>query len=574
MIKRGMSFEFADTGTNAGQTGFDPPKQFKLPFKMKKVSGGDVDDIETGDVTRIMPRLRQIHKLGYTLQGHKDFQGLRIAIENRRGSVRKGTDSDGNEWRTKMKHPYGYIVGTRGADGEPVDTYVGPKEDAPAAFVVHQHKDTGKGYDEDKVMLGFRNKREAKEAYLEHYDDPKFLGPISRVSMDRFRQLVASKRQLVKISHASWMGMLDELQSIGGLEKVAFGPQAAKKVLRLAKKKIVKVPRMEQTGQRAMGQVMRGEQPKLTFSEAALMQGGGAPMAVHPSAAKKIKSMASSGAISGPMTSPEMVSGAKQMQGRIITARGGDATKRVREHPLVGDAVAGPISRMTPDQRMMHNAVIKRHELAELGIKAPTSGGAQAFSLGTGHMGAAAPLTDHTVLATLPKGSAPIREAVQGYRGVEADLLERATRGVGGRPGIEFGAKGTRLSRHARKRIGGRMEQMAGQDLQKALSDPEMGPAVKQQLKALGINEIAGIGKLAKAPQRVVDRERKRLVRKAGPAVGALLGAGVGAARGARKGKLLSNVLGGIGTGATLGWLPDIVATAGEAGKRYRRVVK
>jgi len=143
----------------------------------------------------------ELEKIGYKLQGHTEVQGLPIAIENRKGSVRKGKDSDGNEWRTKMEHPYGYIKGTKGADGEEVDCYVGPDKEAPKAYVVHQHKDDGKGFDEDKVMLGFRSKKEAKEAYLKHYDDPKFLGPISIVSMDRLRKLVESKRKLVKISH-------------------------------------------------------------------------------------------------------------------------------------------------------------------------------------------------------------------------------------------------------------------------------------------------------------------------------------------------------------------------------------
>jgi len=155
-------------------------------------------------------------KTAYKLQGETEVQGIPIAIENRKGSVRTGTDSDGNEWRTKMKHPYGYIKGSKGVDGEPVDVYVGPDKEAPEAFVVHQHKDDGKGYDEDKVMLGFPNKVEAKKAYLAHYDDPKFLGPISRVSTERLKDLVASKKRLVKISRASYRAMLDELLAQGG----------------------------------------------------------------------------------------------------------------------------------------------------------------------------------------------------------------------------------------------------------------------------------------------------------------------------------------------------------------------
>jgi hypothetical protein len=98
-----------------------------------------------------------------------------------------------------------------------VDAYIGPHCDvATKAYVVHQRKPDGKGYDEDKVMLGFKNKKEAKEAYLKHYDSPKFLGPISIVTMDRLRDLVARKKQLVKISHVA---CLEELN------KLAEGPQ-------------------------------------------------------------------------------------------------------------------------------------------------------------------------------------------------------------------------------------------------------------------------------------------------------------------------------------------------------------
>jgi hypothetical protein len=99
-----------------------------------------------------------------------------------------------------MHWPYGYIVGTKGKDGEEVDAYVGPDKEAPNAYVVHQHKPDGTGYDEDKVMLAFASKLEAKKAFLRHYDSKKFLGPISVVPIDRLKELIASKRKLVKIS--------------------------------------------------------------------------------------------------------------------------------------------------------------------------------------------------------------------------------------------------------------------------------------------------------------------------------------------------------------------------------------
>jgi len=141
-------------------------------------------------------------KRAYKLQGKTEVQGIPISIENRKGSVRKGTDSDGNEWKTKMLLPYGYVRGTRGADGEPVDAYVGPDKEAPDAYVVHQRdKETGK-YDEDKIFFGMKSKKDVKEAFLKHYDSPKFLGPISRVPVERLKELITSKRRLVKISAA------------------------------------------------------------------------------------------------------------------------------------------------------------------------------------------------------------------------------------------------------------------------------------------------------------------------------------------------------------------------------------
>ena len=155
----------------------------------------------------------------FKLQGHSVFQGLRIAIENRIGSVRKGIDKDGKPWRTEMKAPYGFLKGTKGRDGEEVDVYVGPDKKAPIAHVVHQHFHTGKGHDEDKVILGVKDKAEAKKLYLQHYNDKKFLGPISAVPLERLKALIASGKKLVKISSEMYNGFIDELAAIHGDEK-------------------------------------------------------------------------------------------------------------------------------------------------------------------------------------------------------------------------------------------------------------------------------------------------------------------------------------------------------------------
>lgn len=137
---------------------------------------------------------------GYKLRGHTKFQGIPIAVENRKGDVRSGQDKDGHKWRTVMQHPYGYIKGTKGADGEEVDVYVGPGKKAPMAYVVHQRKADGKSFDEDKVMLGFEDRKSAREAFLKHYDDPKFLGPISAVPVETLKKKIETGERLEKIS--------------------------------------------------------------------------------------------------------------------------------------------------------------------------------------------------------------------------------------------------------------------------------------------------------------------------------------------------------------------------------------
>lgn len=115
------------------------------------------------------------------------WHGLEIAIENPAGSVREGKG-----WRTKMKYDYGYVCRSGAVDGDEVDVYLGPELDkAPTVYVVHQRKyGDWKKYDEDKAMLGFSSEAAARAAYLEHYDDPRFLGPITAMPVDEFVEKV------------------------------------------------------------------------------------------------------------------------------------------------------------------------------------------------------------------------------------------------------------------------------------------------------------------------------------------------------------------------------------------------
>src|ERR1700727_3006560 len=153
--------------------------------------------------------LKKHDKPKYKLEGHMVFQGLNIAVENKKGSTRSGHDKDGKPWHTLMKAPYGYIVGSKGADDEGVDCYVGPGKDAMHAYVVHQKKHDGI-YDEDKGMLGCESLEKARELHLSHYNTKKFLGPIKEVPMERLKALLSEKKTLTKISSV-YAAFFDEL---------------------------------------------------------------------------------------------------------------------------------------------------------------------------------------------------------------------------------------------------------------------------------------------------------------------------------------------------------------------------
>jgi hypothetical protein len=72
-----------------------------------------------------------------------------------------------------------------------VDCYLGPDEDAPMVYVVHQLKAPAfKEFDESKVMLGFDNRAQAEAAYLAHYDSPDFFGDIDEIPIEQFRENV------------------------------------------------------------------------------------------------------------------------------------------------------------------------------------------------------------------------------------------------------------------------------------------------------------------------------------------------------------------------------------------------
>lgn len=86
---------------------------------------------------------------------------MQIHIEATRGTYRV---KDGKRTGLCYAADYGEILGTKGADGKPIDVYQGLMPNTNQVFIVNQYKDNGK-FDEHKVMIDFYDIKQAKEAY-------------------------------------------------------------------------------------------------------------------------------------------------------------------------------------------------------------------------------------------------------------------------------------------------------------------------------------------------------------------------------------------------------------------------
>jgi ppGpp synthetase/RelA/SpoT-type nucleotidyltranferase len=114
------------------------------------------------------------------------FRGLPLVIENRKGTIREGTDPNGHHWSVTLGCDYGYIPDTEAAgDKEGLDVYIGPDPSAEYAYVVEQLKDDGE-FDEYKVVLGAPDLQTAEELYLSNYEEgwESHIGEIYEISFD------------------------------------------------------------------------------------------------------------------------------------------------------------------------------------------------------------------------------------------------------------------------------------------------------------------------------------------------------------------------------------------------------
>lgn len=142
--------------------------------------------------TDTAPTPAQIEAGNYR-KGELTLHGLRIKLENPRGSIRRSKPGAKPAWARQMAHDYGYICGIEGADGDAVDVFIGPDPDSELAVVVDQVNADG-SFDESKILLGFRSAKDAIAGYLAHYPKGWALGPVTVLTVGQLKQWLRSSK--------------------------------------------------------------------------------------------------------------------------------------------------------------------------------------------------------------------------------------------------------------------------------------------------------------------------------------------------------------------------------------------
>lgn len=183
-----------------GQPQRGPAKPFEAsplprPTEVKKLDYSQVQSASEGargDLDTLSPERMSA---GNYPKGHLSFHGLSISIENRKGSKRGEKTRAGVKGFVHMPAPYGYIRGTIGADGDQVDVYLGRHPDSDRVWIIDQDKVTpkgkNKGFDEHKVMLGYKKLKAALRDYeASHYDGRghERVRAVTEMSLSEFKQ--------------------------------------------------------------------------------------------------------------------------------------------------------------------------------------------------------------------------------------------------------------------------------------------------------------------------------------------------------------------------------------------------
>lgn len=148
------------------------------------------DDLEVARARTDLAPTDLMKATGRYQKGFINLDGLDVAIENPQGSIRSGIGANGEQWNSVSPADYGYVPRTHGADGDPVDVYLGPHLKSKSVFVVDQIDPATGLFDEHKAMVGYPDVNSAMAAYDAAFSDGSAMsrvGGVRKMPFDTFK---------------------------------------------------------------------------------------------------------------------------------------------------------------------------------------------------------------------------------------------------------------------------------------------------------------------------------------------------------------------------------------------------
>ncbi len=148
---------------------------------------------EAAAETKPNPTPEEITTNEYT-KGKVDIEGLPVVIETAKGELRQNKRG-GEPWSVIMPATYGDIEGTVGADGDPIDVYVGDSPKSDRVWVIDQIDPKTKDFDEHKTFVGFSTPEQVLAAYDASFSDgsgPTRRGRVTEMKRSEFDTWIKS----------------------------------------------------------------------------------------------------------------------------------------------------------------------------------------------------------------------------------------------------------------------------------------------------------------------------------------------------------------------------------------------
>lgn len=198
--KKGPMYDSQDTATVVKSVNLD---RLKLAWDLNKIAKAGPEDLRKND----------------PIKKEYGFKGIDICIEWEKGSIRQYKEDGEMKDGKRMKADYGYFKDTTSEDKEELDCYVGTNHKSNKVFLLMQKPtpwDIEHGMDspEEKYMLGFNSKEEAKNAYLGSMPS-KWFDSITDIDWDAFTERLSD----AKIKKPKFKALKKSLAELSRMEE-------------------------------------------------------------------------------------------------------------------------------------------------------------------------------------------------------------------------------------------------------------------------------------------------------------------------------------------------------------------